>query len=412
MLKPLGNLIIALIIIACIPLAVPKLLGFSEFNVISGSMEPAISVGSLVYVKPADFNELSEKDVIAYEAGASVVTHRIVEIDKEQLLFTTKGDANGSADFMPVAYTNVIGKVIFHIPVLGYVAAILAETLGKIGAALLLLVGLLLSNLGDNNIEGKHSENRAVKRHGIDPKIILALGLLIVFSSIGGIIYIYSGYQKSEKIYENLQANYTTVAAAEAEGQWYDELDVDIASLQKINPQVIGWLYVEGTDISYPIMFSGDDEKYLRRTIDNEYAKAGSIFLEGFNYSDWSDSHNIIYGHNMRNLSMFGKLKYYKSDDDYYEEHKYFQIITSDGKRRYEIFSYFDTEPGSWVYTVPFYPDDEYKDYINQLVSHSYVKSERTSQISETDQVVTLSTCSASEMRFTVHGVLCDTQGL
>ena len=62
MLKPLGNLIIALIIIACIPLAVPKLLGFSEFNVISGSMEPAISVGSLVYVKPADFNELSEKE--------------------------------------------------------------------------------------------------------------------------------------------------------------------------------------------------------------------------------------------------------------------------------------------------------------------------------------------------------------
>ncbi|MBR1623659.1 MAG: class B sortase, partial [Pseudobutyrivibrio sp.] len=181
---------------------------------------------------------------------------------------------------------------------------------------------------------------------------------------------------------------------------------VDIDALQQINPDVIGWIYIEGTDISYPIMYSGDDEAYLHATIDGEYAKAGSIFLEGYNLPDFTDSHNIIYGHNMRNLSMFGSLKLYKSEDNYLDEHKYFQIITPSEKMRFEIFSYFDTEPGSWVYTVPYSDSEEFADYISELLRHSYVKTDLGDEVSSKDQIVTLSTCSANEMRFTIHGAL------
>ena len=105
---------------------------------------------------------------------------------------------------------------------------------------------------------------------------------------------------------------------------------------------------------------------------------------------------------------MFGKLRYYKSDDAFYDEHRYFQIITPNGKERYEIFSYFDTEPASWVYTVPYYDNPEFQAYIDDLVKHSYVKISDADNVTSSDKVVTLSTCSANEMRFTVHGYLCD----
>ena len=90
----MGKAFKVVVIVACLPLAVPRLLGVQEYNVISGSMEPEIPVGSLVYVKSVAFNELSEQDVIAFEAGASIVTHRIVSIDSGNQLITTKGDAN------------------------------------------------------------------------------------------------------------------------------------------------------------------------------------------------------------------------------------------------------------------------------------------------------------------------------
>ncbi len=407
--KLLGNIIIIVIIVACLPLAVPRFMGLQEYNVISGSMEPQIPVGSLVYVKASDFNNLSTGDVIAFEAGASVVTHRIVSIDASNLLITTKGDANNAADFMPVAYTNVLGRVVFHIPLLGVIAAALTETAGKIIAFIILILGVLLSSIADKK-QPKNEEGQREPKRGVNPKIILALGLVIVIGSLGGFLYIYMDYQKDKDYYASLQNTYyKTLEDSEDEGEvaWYEKNQVDISTLQSKYPDVIGWLYVEDTDISYPILYSGDDSTYLRANADKEYAKAGSIFLEGYNLPDLTDSHNIIYGHNMRNLSMFGTLKYYKTEDDYYDNHKYFQVITADGKQRYEIFSYFDTEPASWVYTVPYADNDEFSDYIKNLQKKSYQKID--AEVKSSDQVITLSTCSSEGMRFTVHGYLCDT---
>lgn len=386
-------------------------MGYQEFNVISGSMEPEISVGSIVYAKKAAFADLSEQDIIAFESGASVVTHRIVSIDRENQLITTKGDANANPDFMPVAYTNVIGKVCFHVPFLGTIAAWLSETVGKLVAGIILIIGVLLANIKDSNAENKKEDK---PKQNFNPKIILALGIVIVFGSLGGFLYIFMGYQKDKDFYADIQEEYFKWPYQQfpegpqgGEFQWFEKIYVDLDGLKKVNPDVIGWIYIEDTDINYPILYSGDDTAYLRTNLKKEHATAGSIFLEGYNLPDLSDSHNIIYGHNMRNLSMFGKLKYYKSDDDFYDEHKYFQIVTPEGKRRYEIFSYFDTEPASWVYTVPYYDNQEFADYISELKRHSCKKIDM--DVTSSDQVVTLSTCSSSGMRFTVHGVLVDT---
>jgi len=397
-LKIIGNVLIIFVIIAIAPIAIPKVFGVQAFSVISGSMEPTISVGSIVYVRNVEFEELSQGDVIAFESGASVVTHRIVEINTEDKLITTKGDANNTEDFNPVSYTNVIGRMIAHFPIYGTIVAWLTDTVGKMVAVVVLVIGAVLSYLGEDKKEKTESGRT------INPKIILATGLLIVFSSLAGLIYIFMGYEKSNKLYaelnnENLEYKDTT--------DWKDMIDVDFSNLTKINSDVAGWIYVEGTDISYPIMYSGDDETYLRTTINKEHATAGSIFLEGYNLPDFSDSHSIVYGHNMRNLSMFGSLKLYKENEDYYDSHRYFQIITPKAKMRFEIFSYFDTEPASWVYTVPYYDNQEFSDYINELLSHSYIKLDNYA-IDSSDKVVTLSTCSGSEMRFTIHGKLVD----
>ena len=397
-LKIIGNVLIIFVIIAIAPIAIPKVFGVQAFNVISGSMEPTISVGSIVYVRNVEFEELSQGDVIAFESGASVVTHRIVEINTEDKLITTKGDANNTEDFNPVSYTNVIGRMIAHFPIYGTIVAWLTDTVGKLVAVVVLVIGAVLSYLGEDKKEKTESGRT------INPKIILATGLLIVFSSLAGLIYILMGYEKSNKLYaelnnENLEYKDTT--------DWKNMIDVDFSNLTKINSDVAGWIYVEGTDISYPIMYSGDDETYLRTTINKEHATAGSIFLEGYNLPDFSDSHSIVYGHNMRNLSMFGSLKRYKENEDYYDSHRYFQIITPKAKMRFEIFSYFDTEPASWVYTVPYYDNQEFSDYINELLSHSYIKLDNY-DIDSSDKVVTLSTCSGSEMRFTIHGKLVD----
>ena len=387
-------------------------MGYQEFNVISGSMEPEIHIGSIVYGKNVAFDDLREQDIIAFESGASVVTHRIVSIDRENQLITTKGDANANPDFMPVAYTNVIGKVYLHLPFLGTIAAWLSETVGKIVACIILIVGVLLTNIKDNKADSI-KEDRI--KPSFNPKIILALGLVIIFGSLGGFLYIFIGYQKDKDFYADIQEDYFKWPYQQfpegpqgGEFQWFEKIYVDLDGLKKVNPDVIGWIYIEDTDINYPILYSGDDTAYLRTNLKKEHATAGSIFLEGYNLPDWSDSHNIIYGHNMRDLSMFGKLKNYKTDESFYDEHKYFQIVTPEGKQRYEIFSYFDTEPASWVYTVPYYDNQEFADYINKLQQQSYRRIDK--DVRSSDMIVTLSTCSSSGQRFTVHGVLVDTK--
>ena len=408
-LKIIGNILILLVILVAAPISLPRFFGVQGYNVISGSMEPTISVGSIVYVKAQNFNELSEGDIIAFESGASVVTHRIISIDESQMLITTKGDANENEDFTPVAYTNVLGKVIGHIPFIGMIAAWLSEASGKIVAVILLICGVILSNIGDKKAEKSEGDKQRGQR--INPKAILVLGLVIIFGALGGYLYIFMGYQKTDNLYAALDEAYVKTATESSEEvPWDKMMDVDFDSLLQINPDVIGWIYVEGTDISYPIMYSGDDEAYLRTSIDGKHATAGSIFLEGYNLPDFSDSHNIIYGHNMRNLSMFGTLKFYKSDVEYYDNHRYFQIITPEEKMRFEIFSYFDTEAASWVYAVPYSDSKEFGEYIAKLLQNSYINMETESiSVSSSDKIVTLSTCSTTGMRFTLHGVLQET---
>ena len=144
-------------------------------------------------------------------------------------------------------------------------------------------------------------------------------------------------YNASNNLYNSLEEEFVTYDVnVDDSKEWYELLRVDMEGLQEKNPDIKGWIFFENEEISYPIVYSGDNEKYIRTSVDGAAATAGSIFLEGMNSPDFEDSHTIIYGHNMQNLSMFGRLKNYK-EKDYYEDHQYFQILVDGKIYRYQI---------------------------------------------------------------------------
>lgn len=146
-----GTLILVSAILICLPAVLPEALGYEVFCVVSGSMEPAIPVGSAVFVKSTPPEELEKNDIIAFMSGESIITHRVTENRRVEGELSTKGDANEKEDMNRVAYSAVRGKVDFSVPALGDILTVVSSVVGKIyllcyaacGAMLNLLAGRL-----------------------------------------------------------------------------------------------------------------------------------------------------------------------------------------------------------------------------------------------------------------------------
>lgn len=143
----LGTLILVGVIAAFFPLTVPRLMGYEIYEVVSGSMEPEIPVGSAIYVKAAEPETIVEGDVIVYSRDGSAVTHRVEENRYVEGEFITKGDANSEEDVEPVGYDSLIGKVERHIPALGIIMSLLAGNTGKLYAVILTGCGVMFHML-------------------------------------------------------------------------------------------------------------------------------------------------------------------------------------------------------------------------------------------------------------------------
>ena len=143
-----GIILIIIVIAAMIPLFVPRILGYQVYDITSGSMEPEMPVWSMVLVKDAEPSDISTGDVIAYSAGDIVVTHRVMKNDADERSFITKGDANEMMDMSPVSYSQLIGKVTAHFPVIGGIMAALTDIKGKVFLFALLAGGVILQAVG------------------------------------------------------------------------------------------------------------------------------------------------------------------------------------------------------------------------------------------------------------------------
>lgn len=143
----LGTLILLGVIAAFVPLTVPRLMGYGIYEVVSGSMEPEIPVGSILYVEETAPEDVEAGDVIAFMRNGSVVSHRVEENRYVEGEFITKGDANSEEDTVPVPYESLVGKAVYHLPVLGTLMSMLAGDVGKLYALAFAACGVMFHML-------------------------------------------------------------------------------------------------------------------------------------------------------------------------------------------------------------------------------------------------------------------------
>lgn len=189
---------------------------------------------------------------------------------------------------------------------------------------------------------------------------------------------------------------------------YYMKNPVDFTALQGINDDIIGWLKVGALDISYPVTQAQDNDYYLHLTFELVQNAAGCIFVDYQNRQDFQDDNTIVYGHNMKDGSMFGTLKNFVQDG-VYESDPYFWIYTPERIYKYEIFNCSTVGAVSNTYTLEFGSRKEFQDYLDKALMQSQVDSSKV-KVKSSDKIVTLSTCTGDEeTRFVVQGKLVRT---
>lgn len=185
----------------------------------------------------------------------------------------------------------------------------------------------------------------------------------------------------------------------------YEEMEnpIDFAGLREINTDVIGWIEVEAIDtINYPIAQGEDNDFYLHRTFRKQDNFAGTIFLDYMNRSNFSNRNSVLYGHNMKNGSMFGLLRNFREQETY-DKSPYFWIYTPQKIYKYEIFSCAEVGTYSESYQISFPGEAVFQKYIQNAMKQSLI--ETGVKVDLNDTIVTLSTCTGNEAtRFIVQG--------
>lgn len=168
---------------------------------------------------------------------------------------------------------------------------------------------------------------------------------------------------------------------------------IDWDALKEINNDVVGWIYCPDTVINYPVMKSADNEDYLHHLIDGTYNYAGSIFVDYRNNAFFEDSVTILYGHHMKNGSMFASLQKYQNQS-YYEEHPVMYLLMPNGDYQLQLFAGFTATENDETYTFNFATDDEYQSWIDRAIGKSNFTTEV--DVCTSDSCVLLSTCAYS----------------
>lgn len=239
----------------------------------------------------------------------------------------------------------------------------------------------------------------------------------IVLSVVLWGVLIYSGvmlwnigreYFSGTRNYENLADQYvssqgTFPKADGANGDEFDEeteptekvwdefapIEVNFPALMEENSDVVGWLYCEDTVINYPLVQGPDNNYYLDKLLNKAYNICGTLFLDYRNNRDFSHYQNILYGHKMKNGSMFGSIPGYKKQA-YYEEHPYMYLLTPEQDYKIILVAGYVVPSNASAYMIA-----ENAEERDALIERALAKStfQADVEILETDRLLTLSTC-------------------
>lgn len=182
---------------------------------------------------------------------------------------------------------------------------------------------------------------------------------------------------------------------------------IDFKSLQEENPDTVGWIEIPGTVINYPIVKSVDNDYYLNRDFYGNDSKSGSIFMDYRNGGDFTNRHSILYGHHMRDGSMFAGLMAYK-DSSFAAQNDIIFIDLPEGRTIWQIFAAYVTA-SDFYYIITDFPDESsFLSFLKTVEGKSSFQSEIRPNAS--DHLLTLSTCTYEydDARFVVHAVRID----
>lgn len=283
-----------------------------------------------------------------------------------------------------------------------------------------------------NSQENEVKEVKNKKKINPYSVVLVAIGLLCIGIAVNGLYDAFSGYKEGQDIYNEAENEFVQVNPPQIEvetesemietettestviqpeepeypkGPWYQFISVDLAGMQAKYDEVVGWIFFENEEISYPVMHSEvDNEKYLTTAYNGGHTNVGSIYVDAYDSGDFSDTHTLIYGHTLHDYTMFTRLKYYKTKPGYYNNHPYFQIFTGDKIYRYQVFSCQDVSIDSFVYRENF---KSAKVLSDRLLENSVINPGL--DISDNDKIVTLSTCTTDKQhRLIVSAVLVE----
>lgn len=186
--------------------------------------------------------------------------------------------------------------------------------------------------------------------------------------------------------------------------------DMDLDALKGVNADVLGWIELPGTKISYPLLQGEDNELYLNHNWKKEASISGSIFLECTNPGDFSGFHTIIYGHRMKDNSMFGVLKFYESRE-FWKEHPAVYIADGECIRCYRIFAAHETDVRGMVYRLDLEKRNLEEEFVRFCLENSVLDiGEDKGSIPKGAPILTLSTCTGRghDTRWVVQGYLAE----
>ena len=186
-------------------------------------------------------------------------------------------------------------------------------------------------------------------------------------------------YKKADNVYSSIRDTKENAV----------DMTTSSKNLSSINSDYRFWINVEGTNIDYPVVQGSDNSFYLNHDFNKNYLPAGSIFLDYRNDFE-IDSNSVIYGHHMRNSTMFGQMEKFK-DKNFFDNNKTITITTKDTTYEYEIFAIGVYDANFGYNDVSFENEEDFNNFLNKVTSKAmYIRN----IVSPKDQIITLSTCS------------------
>lgn len=228
-------------------------------------------------------------------------------------------------------------------------------------------------------------------------RVVFWAALVVFVVAVVALGAIAFSYWKGQHAYDSL-AEQAFDAPVDAQGVSLADLTVDWDALRAVNPDVIAWIYIPGTIVNYPVMYSGDDQTYL--TYDfygNEggwwMADYGAVFLSGMNDPSFSDANNLIYGHNLLNGSMFADVAKL-ADNDQFNSHRTVYLLTPQGNYRLTSFAMVNVFASDPLAQASFATSQDYTAYVQDKIDRSIVSPEEgMPDASSLSQTFALSTC-------------------